>query len=278
MGYISYIGVMIMFKSESLTGKKFGKLTAHEREHRKGRQTYYRCTCECGNEKWVRKDKLIGKITLSCGCIKYPNIIGKTFGRLTAIERIVINNKGHHICNCNCGNRKVVQTYLLVNGYVKSCGCIVQEKSDNKYTDTRLYSIYKGMKSRCYQENSVNYSRYGGRGITICEEWLTSYFSFQDWAITNGYESSLSIDRIDNDGDYEPNNCRWSNAKEQARNTRRNIKVEYKGEERTLSEIAELTGLSASVIRYRHKHNIDFDEPLKTGKNAENHARQNRNY
>ena len=136
------------------------------------------------------------------------------------------------LCRCDCGKEIITHSQRLKIGKTQSCGCYNSELTTirNKQNTTilagknRLYRIYWGMRTRCYNSKDKAYKRYGARGITICAEWLSSFEIFQDWALKNGYKNSLSIDRINNDGNYEPSNCRWATAKEQANNRSTNKK------------------------------------------------------
>lgn len=118
--------------------------------------------------------------------------------------------------------------------------------------NTRIYHIWQQMKIRCYDKKAISYNNYGGRGIIVCEEWLNNPCAFYEWAITNGYGDNLQIDRIDNNGNYEPSNCRWLDKKGQARNRRSNHTVEINGEKHLLVEWAEICGVSLNTINQRY--------------------------
>lgn len=155
-----------------------------------------------------------------------PNLIdltGKRFGRLTVIEYL---GKGRWLCACECGNRKAVSGPHLRSGATKSCGCLHSDQLKRSLTKhggskTRLYRIWLGMRKRCSNENCRAYERYGARGIKVCEEWSESFEAFRAWSLANGYADDLSIDRIDNDCGYSPDNCRWATAMTQTHNRRK---------------------------------------------------------
>lgn len=187
--------------------------------------------------------------------------IGERFGRLTVIDIADphIQPSGKHMqmrrCLCDCGNEVVVAAQSLNNGRTKSCGCLRSERSiechtTNQYHDDRLYGIWNAMRQRCNNVNDRNYPNWGGRGITVCDEWNT-FDVFYEWAIDHGYTDNTTIDRIDNNGSYCPENCRWTDAKGQANNRRSNRYIDINGEKKTVAQWADVSGISASTIYAR---------------------------
>ena len=162
---------------------------------------------------------------------KMKNLKGQKFGRLTAICPVGKNRQGAilWLCNCDCGNDTVVEGRSLTSGATRSCGCLDREahkfrpnRTIHGKSGTRLYRIWKKMKSRCSNPNDPDYQQYyGSRGITVCPEWLNDFQAFYDWAMSHGYSDELSIDRIDNEKGYSSDNCRWATAEEQRHNQRR---------------------------------------------------------
>ena len=134
----------------------------------------------------------------------------------------------------------------------------------SKYVGTRLYNIYNNMIMRCTNKKAINYSRYGGRGITVCEQWLKrgGNLDFFKWAENNGYEENLSLDRIDNDKGYSPENCRWTDLRTQGKNKRNNIYLTFNGKTQILEEWSRETGIDSRLLRYRTTHGWSDEEAL----------------
>jgi hypothetical protein len=153
---------------------------------------------------------------------KAIDLTGQRFGRLTVIRQAE-NDKFGNICwwcRCDCGKEKAISGHHLRAGQSTSCGCVRIRRRKHGDAGSKLYQVWANMKQRCLNSRNKRYKDWGGRGITVCKEWLESYDKFKAWAISSGYREGLSIDRIDNDGDYCPDNCRWATASEQRRNQR----------------------------------------------------------
>lgn len=155
------------------------------------------------------------------------NLAGQRFGKLTVIERNGTNNNGSAtwLCHCDCGNTKTVSGRELVKGDTKSCGCARHNPRKHGMSNTRLYKIWIGIKGRCCNQSDRAYKNYGGRGIHLCKEWADSFDCFKEWALDNGYNDTLTIERVDNDKGYFPGNCTWKTQYEQTQNRRSCILV-----------------------------------------------------
>ena len=190
---------------------------------------------------------------------KFIDLTGRRYGRLTVIERACREDKRrvYWVCRCDCGNYSFVSGDDLKSGNTKSCGCLNSEKLKaginvkHGMCYTPLNGVWRAMKRRCYYKKDSRYENYGGRGITVCDEWKDDFQAFYNWAMTNGYREGLSIDRIDVNGNYEPVNCRWATDKEQANNTRSNHFLTYNGETHTISEWAEIVGMKRDTLKRR---------------------------
>ena len=197
------------------------------------------------------------------------NLIGKKIGRLVVVEQLV-KGKGVCLCRCNCGNIKKVRTDHLKRGCTLSCGCLQKERvsiSNSKHNKSlsKLYGVWSSMKSRCYNKNNDKYKNYGGRGISVCNDWRNDFSKFFSWAKNNGYKKGLTIDRIDVNGNYGPENCRWVDYKQQARNKTTNIKIMFQGKLIGMSEVAEILGIKYSRFVWRYKSGKTFDEIVSMG-------------
>ncbi|MBO3398543.1 hypothetical protein JJB71_13440 [Clostridium perfringens] len=197
------------------------------------------------------------------------NLIGKRFGKLKVVKQSHSKNyRRYWECECDCGNKTIVTTSRLKNGHTKSCGCLSKEVTTKRNTkhgkrNTRIYEIWAGMKKRCLNKKSISYKNYGGRGVSICEEWKNSFEKFYNWAINNGYNENLTIDRIDVNGNYEPNNCRWCTKKEQSNNKRNNRYITINKETKTLSEWANYYKIKSKVVENRiNRYKWSIEEAL----------------
>lgn len=202
--------------------------------------------------------------------MKYKDLTSQKFNRLTVLEKVVgKSSKGLWKCRCDCGNIVFATRHDLTSNHKKSCGCfkkdyLSQKSSTHKLTKTRIYKIWIDMKKRCYNHNQKYYCNYGGRGISICDEWKQDFISFYNWSIKNGYNDDLSIDRINNDGDYCPNNCRWANRTTQNNNSRHNRYITYNGKTLTMSQWAKYLNLTYSCLKTRFRRGWSVEKALTT--------------
>lgn len=203
---------------------------------------------------------------------KIKDLTGKKFERLTAIkiDHFGIKNRAYWLCECDCGNKKVICGSSLSSNAVRSCGCLQKEtasKANKKHgmAHSRLHYIWIAMKERCYNEKNNDYVIYGGRGICICDEWKNNFKSFYDWAVANGYDENaefgkLTIDRIDVNGNYEPSNCKFSTIKEQCNNKTNNHYEEYNGKKYTLSQLEDVLCVPQRKIWYYLNKGLSINE------------------
>lgn len=261
-------------------GEVVGKLTIVDFQGRnKHSKKQWLCRCECGNMVIREEGNLKNTKVPHCGCSpgwkgtnkRFKDLTGERYGRLTVKYHSGKNKHSHNLwyCQCDCGNYSVVTTADLSKGNTNSCGCLANELTVERNTthdmaDTRLYRIYAHMKDRCLNPNDKNYINYGDRGIKITYEW-NEFEGFRDWALNNGYQENLTIDRIDVNRDYEPSNCRWVTMKVQNNNKRNNLYVVYQGREKTLKQWSEEMNIKYSTLYGRIvKRGWEIDRAMET--------------
>lgn len=193
------------------------------------------------------------------------DLTGERFGMLKVIGQ-ADSRHGHAMweCKCDCGAKTIVQSGDLRSGRTKSCGC---NRIVHGGRGSRLYRIWTGVKTRCFNPADHTYARYGARGITVCDEWRDSFEAFRDWALANGYRDDLTLDRKDNNGPYSPENCRWATTKAQENNRRNNRLITYNGKTQTLSQWAEEKGIHRGTIQWRLNHGWEVEKALAGDRN-----------
>lgn len=256
---------------KDLTGEKYGFLTVMGFDSKIGIVKMWKCKCDCGNTVVVRQGNLRSGSTKSCGCHqrqsssdKLIDLRGQKFGRLLITEFVGrIKGKTKWKAICDCGNETIVSTSDLRSNNTKSCGCYVLESRikhghSRNHKITPEYSVWISMKGRCYNKNEKEYKYYGGRGIIVCDRWLERFDNFFD---DMGVRPSKkhSIDRINNDGNYEPSNCRWATTKEQSRNRSDNHYLSYGSVTMVLADWADLFRIDGRLLTYRVKK-FSFDK------------------
>lgn len=204
---------------------------------------------------------------------------GEKFGRLTVIGPAddIVSDAGYHTavwkCKCDCGNLVNVRGKCLTQGVTKSCGCLQRDSmsaraSKHHGSGTRLYAIWNSMRQRCNNPRSRAYQNYGGRGISICPEW-DDYDTFRKWAYSAGYDDGSprgthTLDRIDVNGQYSPDNCRWTTMKAQSSNKRDTIYLSYMGQRKTLTDWSNETGIAYSTLWKRRLYGFSPERILDT--------------
>ena len=262
-------------KRVDIVGKKFGKLTviSLNEERSKNGVLYWNCLCDCGNTFVASGSNLKNGNASHCGCskketlAKYDDLTGKRYGRLTVSE-LAYHENGivYWKCICDCGNQKIVRASDLRNGHTSSCGCLLKEsrrrnaltrslENRDLPTDAETYrnlqKIFYGMHRRC-SDKYCKPEHYHDRGISVCEEWK-EFDCFLSWALANGYKIGLTIDRIDNNRGYSPDNCRWATSKEQQNNKRDNVYITIDGVTKTMKQWSEYYGLNYGMVRGRRQ-------------------------
>ena len=203
---------------------------------------------------------------------KVPDLTGEQFGRWTVLQCAGRGKHGElqYKCRCECGTERIIRRSSLTSGNSKSCGCLSKDiakklNTSHGATHTRLYRIWAGIIQRCCNSRKrYEWEKYGGRGISVCDEWKNSFENFQKWALSNGYNEHLSIDRIDVNRGYFPENCRWATVYEQSNNKRTSKYISFRGETGTIREFADKYGLAYSCLYARLEHGWSIENALLT--------------
>lgn len=254
---------------KDITGMKFNHLTAVRLIRIEPKSSIWEFECDCGKKIIRRASNITTKNsrTKSCGHLNEKgspkeNLVGQKFNRLTVIKYIGSSErrKNRWLCKCDCGKLVKVETSHLKDGSTKSCGCFNQERIGDfnrktGQTNTRLHYVYLNMLNRCYRKNSYSYKYYGGRGIHVCPEWQGEhgFENFYKWALESGYDKEAkrgecTLDRINVDGNYDPDNCRWVDLHTQANNKRTNRHIKINGEIGTVANMARKYNLNYGVL------------------------------
>lgn len=249
-----------------LSGRTFGLWTVLHRDTTKPKKVYFECRCKCGKIHSVRSDALLLGRSKGClSCVRTVNHAGQIFGHWLVLMPKTTNMRSGWLCRClKCGTEKVIDTGNLVSGkstQCRKCG----SNTIHGQSGTRLYGIYHHIISRCYTKTCDCYADYGGRGISVCDEWRNNFAKFSQWALENGYNDSLTIDRIDVNKGYSPDNCRWVTNTEQQRSHKRTlVELTLHGVTKCLSEWSRTTGMSSSAIKARLARGWSVEKALST--------------
>ena len=255
-----------MGKLNDLSGQKFGRLTVLSRANKtdSSGNVYWNCLCDCGNSCVASGNNLKRHKSKSCGCHQkeqvsnrnIKNLVGMKFGKLTVISRAP--NKGKQVawnCICECNNECVVTSHGLLNG-TKSCGCLrTVGVTTHGMSRDKWFKCWYSMIRRCFSPEDSHYKNWGGRGIKVCERWLNFENYLVDISQLEHFaEPGYTLDRIDVNGNYCPENIRFANAKEQSRNNSNNIIVNYKDTDMLLIEASEISGILYKTLLRRYHH------------------------
>lgn len=195
---------------------------------------------------------------------KLSDLTGQSFGNWIVLYRngSTKNKAAVWRCRCTlCGTEHDVVGASLINGLSTKCrACVPRQTLSMKHRDERIYHIYTAMKQRCYNSSHKSYLLYGGRGVEVCKGWISSFDLFYEWAMSNGYEDNLTLDRIDINGNYEPNNCRWVTISVQNRNRRNNIFITYNGETNVLSVMCRKYNVNYSSVRSKARNGKTYQD------------------
>lgn len=252
------------FRLLELVGKKFNHLEVIQFDSMRKGGSYWVCKCDCGNVKVIHGTSIKKGRSKSCGCYGADNIIGKRYGRLVVLGiGSIKHNKRTYICQCDCGTLTSVSRYKLTSGHTQSCGCLRADilpafNFKHGMAKTPIHNSYTSMLDRCYNETHASYANYGGRGIAVCDRWKESFENFYNDMGERPEGSQL--DRIDNDGNYCPENCKWSTIAENTRNKRDNIFLEYAGVRLCITDWAKKLNCPRSTLNARVKRGMGLKD------------------
>lgn len=268
------------YDMNSLIGKRFGHLTIIGKAHTDSPNTkriLLRCDCGCVFEEIP--SRILSGHKISCGkckfrhsqpdrSSKFKNLVGEKSGRLTVIDVLPINSERRStvlLCECECGQTKEVLPYQFKNQSVKTCGrCNTKAnvRDGRSLRHPNIYAVWQQMLARCENQTHKNYHYYGERGIKVCAEWH-DYLIFEQWFLSNSNgANNLTIDRIDNDGDYAPSNCRLVTQDIQNRNTSRNVNITFNGKTQCLSDWARELNIPITAISHRYQRGWSVERML----------------
>lgn len=263
--------------AKDITNQRFSKLVALKKVGRKENNALWECICDCGKTTVTTTTSLIGGNTKSCGCLQYELaynrrevFVGKTFGSLTVIKDLENRHTKRYVwVKCVCGVEKAVSASAMKYGKIISCGCvgaINRTKASIKHglSYNRLYFVWASMMDRCYKETFPDYHNYGGRGIKVSDEWHDVRVFISD--MQEGSEKGLQLDRIDNNGWYSKQNCRWVTRKQNNRNKRNNVFITINNEIKTAKEWSEIYNVRYNDLRLRFHRGEDNEQYLIHGR------------
>jgi len=248
---------------KDLTGQRFNTLTVIEFSYYKYGHNHWKCQCDYRKTSIVREYVLKSKPP-SCFCEKESSkdLIGQRFVMLTVIEFSYYKyGHNHWKCQCDCGKTTIARAHSLLQGIKINCGCL--KIKPPRQGEKRIRGILSDMKRRCSPNApKKNLKLYFERGIRVCDEWCNDFTKFKDWALSNGYQDHLSIDRIDRNKNYTPENCRWATNEEQQNNKITNVFITFKEKTQTIAQWAREYNITDGALRGRIRRGMSFENAL----------------